>query len=71
MTGTFLSWGGGDSESGRLHFHLGEAVFPPARTGAVWQDGRTCRADCDALWISKRNDPLSDKCSESSYIWET
>lgn len=25
----------------------------PARAGAVWQDGRTCRADSDALWIEE------------------
>lgn len=42
----------------------------PARTGAVWQDGGTCRADSDGLWISKRNKHLSDKCSGSSYIWK-
>lgn len=25
----------------------------PARAGAVWQDGRTCRADSAALWIGE------------------
>lgn len=43
----------------------------PARTGVVWQDWRTCRADSDVVQINVRNEHLPDKCPGSSSILET